>query len=175
MAKAYVLMNCDLGAEKNIISALNAIDGVTESHGTFGLYDILAKVESDDDEAGIQRIVTGTIRKMPEIHSTMTLTRSECEELFKPADKLVNVMLGKNSSQAYVVIHAEKGEEYEVLRNLSHIPEVKEADVVFGFYDVLCKIESQDYESLETVITKAIRALPHIKTSMTLNIISEQD
>ena len=174
MAKAYVLMNCDLGAEKNVISALNAIDGVTESHGTFGLYDILAKVESDDD-TGIQNIVTGTIRKMPEIHSTMTLTRSECEDLFQPADKLVNAMLGKNSSRAYVIIHTEKGEEYAVLKNLSNIPEIKEADVVFGFYDVLCKIESSNNLSLETVITKAIRSLPHIKTSMTLNVISEQD
>jgi DNA-binding Lrp family transcriptional regulator len=167
-------MNCDLGSEKNVISALNAIDGVTESHGTFGLYDILAKVESDDD-TGIQNIVTGTIRKMPEIHSTMTLTRSECEDLFQPADKLVNAMLGKNSSRAYVIIHTEKGEEYAVLKNLSNIPEIKEADVVFGFYDVLCKIESSNNLSLETVITKAIRSLPHIKTSMTLNVISEQD
>ncbi len=167
-------MNCDLGSEKNVISALNAVDGVTESHGTFGLYDILAKVESDDD-VGIQNIVTRTIRKMPEIHSTVTLTRSECEDLFKPADKLVNAMLGKNSSQAYVVIHTDKGEEYAVLKNLSNIPEIKEADVVFGFYDVLCKIESSDNLSLETVITKAIRSLPHIKTSMTLNVISEQD
>ena len=167
-------MNCDLGSEKNIISALNTVDGVTESHGTFGLYDILAKVESDDD-AGIQNIVTGTIRKIPAIHSTITLTRSECEDLFKPSDKLVNAMLGKNSSKAYVVIHTEKGEEYSVLKNLSNIPEIKEADVVFGFYDVLCKIESSDNFSLGTVITKAIRSLPHIKTSMTLTIISEQD
>jgi DNA-binding Lrp family transcriptional regulator len=74
-----------------------------------------------------------------------------------------------------VVIHTEKGEEYAVLKSLSQIPEIKEADVVFGFYDVLCKIESPDYASLETVITKAIRSLPHIKTSMTLNVISEQN
>jgi DNA-binding Lrp family transcriptional regulator len=167
-------MNCDMGAEKNIISSLNTIDGVTEAHGTFGLYDILSKIESDD-ERGIQKIVTEKIRKMPEIHSTITLTRSESEELFKPSEKSVNGTLGKNLSQAYVVIHTDHGEEYEVLRNLSHIPEVKEADVVFGFYDVLCKIECDEYTSLGQVITKAIRSLPHIKTSMTLNVISEQE
>jgi transcriptional regulator, AsnC family len=43
-----------MGAEKNIISSLNTIDGVTEAHGTFGLYDILSKIESDD-ERGIQK------------------------------------------------------------------------------------------------------------------------
>jgi len=174
LAKAYVLMNCDLGTEKNIVSTLNAINGVTEAHGTFGLYDIFAKVESDDEKE-IQKIVTHVIRQMSEIHSTMTLTRSECEDLFPSVEKIINKNPAKNSSQAYVVLHTDKGEEYDVLRSLSHIPEVREADVVFGFYDVLCKIESDDYASLEKVITKTIRSLRHIKTSMTLNVISEQD
>ena len=174
MVTAYVLMNCVIGSERNILSSLNAINGVVESHGTLGLYDIVAKVESDS-EKGIQDMVTGTIRKMPEIHSTMTLTRSESGELFEPSEKLVSAMLGRNSAQAYVVIHTEKGEEYNVLRNLSHIPEVKEADAVFGFYDILCKIEASEYQTLEKVITKAIRALPHILTSMTLNVIVEQE
>jgi len=162
-----------MGNEKKIISELNAINGVTETHGTFGLYDIFAKIEANDEE-GIQTIVTGSIRKMPEIHSTMTLTRSECEELFPPVEK-TNSELEKNVSQAYVVIHTNKGEEYEVLKNLSHIKEVRESDVVFGFYDVLCKIEAKDYDSLEHVITKTVRVLPHIKTSMTLNVITEQE
>jgi DNA-binding Lrp family transcriptional regulator len=174
LATAYVLINCELGSEKNIISTLNTINGVTETHGTFGLYDILAKVESEKEEE-IQKIVTHSIRQMSEIPSTVTLTRSECEELFQPAEKIINKNPEKNLSQAYVVIHTDKGEEYNVLRSLSHIPEVTEADVVFGFYDVLCKIESNEYASLEQVITKTIRSLHHIKTSMTLNVISEQD
>ncbi len=167
-------MNCNLGTEKNIISTLNAINGITEVHGTFGLYDILAKVESDDEKE-IQKIVTHVIRQMSEIHSTMTLTRSECDDLFPSVEKIIHKKPGKNISQAYVVLHTDKEEEYNVLRSLSHIPEVVEADVVFGFYDVLCKIESDGYASLEKVITKTIRSLPHIKTSMTLNVISEQD
>ena len=174
MATAYVLINCELGSEKNIISTLNTINGVTETHGTFGLYDILAKVESEKEEE-IQKIVTHSIRQMSEIPSTVTLTRSECEELFQPAKKIINENPKKNPSQAYVVLHTDKVEEYSVLRSLSHIPEVTEADVVFGFYDVLCKIESDEYASLEQIITKTIRSLHHIKTSMTLNVISEQD
>jgi len=74
-----------------------------------------------------------------------------------------------------VVIHCNKGEEYTTLKNLSHIPEVKEADVVFGFYDVICKIETSDNKSLEDITTKAIQKLPNIESSMTLNIINEQD
>lgn len=174
MAKAYVLMNCDLGSEKKVISSLKEIPEVKEAHGTLGLYDIIAKIESDSEDK-IKEIVTSQIRKMSNIHSTMTLTRSESEKLFQASEKLITAMLGQNNSQAYVVIHCDKGEEYNLLKNLSHISEVKEADVVFGYYDAICKVEAPEYKILENVITKAIRTLPHVRTSMTLNVISEQE
>ncbi|MDX1441882.1 MAG: Lrp/AsnC family transcriptional regulator [Nitrosopumilaceae archaeon] len=174
MAKAYVLLNCNLGSEKNVISSLKEIQEIKEAHGTLGLYDIIAKIESDSEDK-IKEIVTNQIRKMSKIHSTMTLTRSESEKLFQTSEKLITAMLGQNNSQAYVVIHCDKGEEFNLLKNLSHIPEVKEADVVFGYYDVICKIEAPEYKILENVITKAIRSLPHVRTSMTLNVIDEQE
>jgi len=163
-----------LGSEKEIIASLKKVNGVKEAHGTLGLYDIVIQIESKNDKE-IQEIVTGVIRKMSKIHSTVTLTRSESGELFQTSEKLIGMMLGQNNAQAYVVIHCDKGEEYTTLKNLSHISEVKEADVVFGFYDVICKIEASDNKTLENVITKAIRTLPHVKTSMTLNIINEQE
>ena len=174
MSKAYVLINCDLGSEKNVISSLKEVEDVKEAHGTLGLYDIILKIESESEEK-ITKIVTQIIRKMPKIHSTITLTRSESEKLFQPSEKLIGAMLGQNIAQAYVVIHCDKGEEYTILKNLTHIPEVKEADVVFGYYDVICRLEAPEYKILENVITKAIRSLPHIRTSMTLNIIKEQE
>jgi len=174
MAKAYVLMNCELGSEKDIIADLNKVDGIKEAHGTLGLYDIVVQIESDSEEK-IREIVTGTIRKIPKINSTMTLTRSESEELFQASEKLIGAMLGQNFAQAYVMIHCDKGEEYSTLKKISQIPEVKAADVVFGFYDVICKIETSDDKKLVNVITKAIRSLPHISSSMTLNIIKEQE
>ena len=174
MAKAYVMMNCDLGEEKNIVASLEKIDGIKEAHGTLGLYDIVAQIETTT-EVKIQEIVTKQIRNMPKIRSSMTLTSSESEELFQISEKLMGAMLGKNFSQAYVVIHCEKGQEYSTLKNLCKIAEVKEADVVFGFYDVICRIETSSEAELQNVITKVIRSLPNIKTSMTLNIIKEQE
>jgi len=172
MVKAYVMLNCDLGSEKKVITLLKKIDGVKEAHGTLGLYDIIAQIESDTEEK--VREIAKTIRNVEKIHSTITLTRSESGELFQTSEKLIGLMLGQNFAKAYVVIHCDSGEEYATLKNLIHIPEIKEADVVFGFYDVICKIEASDNKTLDHVITKAIRSLPHIKTSMTLNIISEQ-
>ena len=72
MATAYVLINCELGAEEFVISELNSIVGVVEVHGTFGAYDILAKVQSDQVEA-LRETITWKIRKIPKIRSTLTL------------------------------------------------------------------------------------------------------
>lgn len=174
MAKAYVMINCDLGSEKEVIASLKKIVGIKEAHGTLGIYDIMIQIESTSEQ-NIQEIVTKVIRKMPKIQSTVTLTRSESGELFQASEKLIGMMLGQNHAQAYVVIHCDKGEEYPTLKNLSHISEVKEADVVFGYYDVICKIETSNNKTMEHIITKAIRKLPHIKTSMTLNVINEQE
>ena len=174
MAKAYVLLNCDLGSEKEVISSIKAVDGVKEVHGTLGLYDVILRIEGPNDDQ-ITQIVTNKIRKLPKIHSTMTLKKAEGEELFKASEKLIGSMLGQNTAKAYVIIHSDKGEEYNVLKNLSNITEVKEADVVFGYYDVICKIETSEYSILEKIITKAIRNLPHVRTTMTLHVITEQE
>ena len=72
MAQAYVLINCELGSEESVIAQLRSIEGVIEVHGTFGAYDILAKIESDRLEA-LREIITWKIRKIESIRSTLTL------------------------------------------------------------------------------------------------------
>ncbi len=72
MAIAYVLINCDLGYEEQIIEELKHISDVKEIHGTFGAYDILAKVESDQITT-LRETITSKIRKIDRIRSTLTL------------------------------------------------------------------------------------------------------
>ena len=72
MGYAYVLVNCVLGFEEEIISKLKTIDGVKEVQGTFGAYDILAKVEFDDLDK-LRETITWKIRKLDRIRSTLTL------------------------------------------------------------------------------------------------------
>jgi len=175
MAKAYVLMSCKVGSDKSVISVLRSIENVKEVHGTLGLYDIVAKIEADSEEK-IKQTITGKIRKVDNIRSTMTLTKVEGEELFKvDTEKLMGSILGKTIAQAYVVIHCDQGREDLVLRDLNKIPEVKEADVVYGNYDVVGKIEAQTHRELEKIITKKIRELSFVRTTMTLNVILEQE
>jgi DNA-binding Lrp family transcriptional regulator len=72
MAVAYVLINCELGSEELIIQQLKNLDDIVEVHGTFGAYDILAKIESTTIET-LREIITCNIRKMVHIRSTLTL------------------------------------------------------------------------------------------------------
>lgn len=79
MATAYVLINCELGSEESVIAELKSIEGVKEVHGTFGAYDILAKVESDLVES-LRETITWKIRKIPKIRSTLTLMGIQGQE-----------------------------------------------------------------------------------------------
>ena len=79
MATAYVLINCELGSEEFVISELKSIEGVIEVHGTFGAYDILAKVESSLVEK-LRETITWKIRKIARIRSTLTLMGVQGQE-----------------------------------------------------------------------------------------------
>ena len=72
MAEAYILINCEIGSEEEVITALKNIDSIKEVHGTFGAYDILAKIESSQVE-DLRETITWKIRKIDKIRSTLTL------------------------------------------------------------------------------------------------------
>ncbi len=79
MATAYVLIVCDLGYEEQIIEELKHFSDVKEVHGTFGAYDILAKVESDQITT-LRETITSKIRKIVRIRSTLTLMAIEGQD-----------------------------------------------------------------------------------------------
>ena len=79
MATAYVLINCDLGYEEQIIEELKHLSDVKEVQGTFGAYDILAKLESDELNT-LKETITWKIRKLDKVRSTLTLMGIEGQE-----------------------------------------------------------------------------------------------
>ena len=76
MAKAYVLINCDLGSEDDMIRDIKKLDYVKDVTGTFGAYDIVARVEADTQEQ-LREAITWKIRKKKKIRSTLTLMEVE--------------------------------------------------------------------------------------------------
>ncbi len=75
---------------------------------------------------------------------------------------------------AFIIIHCEPTETYYVIRNLKYIPEVKEADDVFGYYEIVCKVAANTQRELEKIITSKIRKIKYIISTMTLTVIEGQ-
>ena len=69
----YILINCDLGSEVDIINEFMKVAEVKEVRGTYGVYDIFVKLQGDTREA-LENIITHKIRRIPKIRSTVTLS-----------------------------------------------------------------------------------------------------
>jgi len=72
MQTAYVLINCELGKEEIILDSLKHMESIKEVHGTFGAYDIIAKIENSDRDK-LRETITWNIRKLQHVRSILTL------------------------------------------------------------------------------------------------------
>lgn len=76
MQTAYVLINCDLGSEEDVINELKKIPEVVEINGVYGVYDIVVKVQADSMER-LREVVTWRVRRTDKVRSTLTLVKIE--------------------------------------------------------------------------------------------------
>ena len=67
----FVLLNCDLGAEEYIVDELKQMSKVSNAHLTFGAYDVIAEVHTENQD-DFEKAVS-SIRKLSRVVSTMTL------------------------------------------------------------------------------------------------------
>ncbi|HJW18952.1 MAG TPA: Lrp/AsnC ligand binding domain-containing protein [Candidatus Nitrosotalea sp.] len=74
-------------------------------------------------------------------------------------------------SKAFVAIHCETGKENPIIRKLMEIKGISEVTGTLGLYDIIAKIEAADSMALEKIITKEVRKIPHVLTTMTLMVI----
>jgi DNA-binding Lrp family transcriptional regulator len=72
MPTAYILINCTVGTEENIVNEISKLSDVKEVRGTYGVHDIFVKVRSDNTET-LNHTITSKIRRVPGITSTVTL------------------------------------------------------------------------------------------------------
>ena len=141
MAKVYVLIVIESGTEDSVISNLNPISSITQAFGTFGTYDILTKLESENEE-DIRRDISNKIRKISNIRSTLTLIVDNKSGISK-TNEIEQEILDEHMAQAFITIHCPKSEEGNILKKLQEIPEVTEADTLIGSYEIVCKLAAQ--------------------------------
>ena len=76
MTDAYVMLNCELGAETEIIEKLKDLEQVIDVFETIGTHDMLVKLQAENFEK-IREIVSWNIQKLPKVRSTSTLIKKD--------------------------------------------------------------------------------------------------
>ena len=73
MSISFVLVQCTIGHEMDVLRDLLKLDSVKEAKGTFGYYDILVKITAPSDR-DTEKVITKKIRKIKNVNSTTTLS-----------------------------------------------------------------------------------------------------
>ena len=112
MERAYVLINCDTGYEESIIKELKKMDSIKEIHGTLGVYDIIAKVESENQEK-LKEAIIGDIRKLTNIKSTLTLMGAGDIDIGEKMAELIPDIIPEEKKPLEVPTDMNEDEEYD--------------------------------------------------------------
>jgi DNA-binding Lrp family transcriptional regulator len=75
---------------------------------------------------------------------------------------------------AYVFIHCTAGSEERLISEIARVQDVKEVRGTYGIHDIVVKVKSKDSETMNKIITNAIRRMPGITSTNTLIAIEEQ-
>ena len=70
-------------------------------------------------------------------------------------------------AKAFVFVNVVAGAEREVLKSLRKVPEVKEAFLAYGVYDVVARVETDSMDRLKEIITREVRGLDGIRSTLT--------
>jgi len=74
---------------------------------------------------------------------------------------------------AYILFKVNSGTERDVCQKLVDFDEIIQADIIFGEYDVLAKIQTQDLGELESFVSEKVRNVPDVLVTSTMIISRE--
>ena len=72
MDKAYVLLNVELGSDREVQDSLKEIPDVNEIHKIYGVYDFIIRVEAETPQE-LKDLIDNRIRGIEKIRSALTL------------------------------------------------------------------------------------------------------
>ena len=68
----------------------------------------------------------------------------------------------------FVLISAAPAREHEVYNKLSKVPQIIELHPLFGEYDLIAKVEAEDFENLGDIVVNKIRSIEGVIDTKTL-------
>jgi len=80
----------------------------------------------------------------------------------------------KRMHVGYILLNCDLGAEEYIVEELRRIPEVKNAYLTFGAYDVIVEVHADSQEKFERTVSAKIRKLARVVSTMTLNVINPE-
>ena len=83
-------------------------------------------------------------------------------------------------STAYVLINSDLGKDIDIIAKIKEILESEknisfEIQGVYGVYDIIVKISSDDSAHVRSIVTNQIRKIENIQSTLTMVVIDEQE
>ena len=75
----------------------------------------------------------------------------------------------------FVLLNCDLGAEEYILEELKQVPQIKNAYVTFGAYDIIAEIHAQTQDEFEKTVSMNIRRLTRVVSTMTLNVVSKDE
>lgn len=72
MATVFVMINAELGSESEVLNGLKEIKEVKEAHLVYGVYDIIARIETGTMQE-LKDIIAWKVRRLDKVRSTLTM------------------------------------------------------------------------------------------------------
>tara|TARA_Y100000758_G_scaffold208796_1_gene149504 strand:+ start:9 stop:242 length:234 start_codon:yes stop_codon:yes gene_type:complete len=73
--------------------------------------------------------------------------------------------------KGFVLLNCDLGAEEFIVEELKKIPQISQAYVTFGAYDVIAEIITDSKEDFDETVSLKIRRLTRVVSTMTLNVI----
>tara|TARA_B100000745_G_scaffold288542_1_gene226049 strand:+ start:459 stop:698 length:240 start_codon:yes stop_codon:yes gene_type:complete len=75
----------------------------------------------------------------------------------------------------FVLLNCDLGAEEYIVDELKQIPQIKNAYVTFGAYDIIAEIHAINQEEFEKTVSMSVRRLSRVVSTMTLNVVTKDE
>jgi DNA-binding Lrp family transcriptional regulator len=76
MATVFVMINTELGAESEVLNELKAIEEVKETYLVYGVYDLIARIETETMDE-LKDIIALNVRRIQKVKSKLSMIVNE--------------------------------------------------------------------------------------------------
>ncbi len=71
-------------------------------------------------------------------------------------------------AEAYVLLKVNPGDERNIVKLLSELPEVKDVNELYGEWDIIIKVAVKNFEELDPLLSENIRVIKGVQLTSTM-------